>query len=206
MINDKRISAIQGLQIRYDPEPAHSDQVARLALQLFDELQELHQLPLTERLFLYAGGLLHDIGYAQQNGAGHHKNSLRIILDYGLPGFDATEVAIIANIARYHRKALPSLSHPEFAALSPAARSIVTHLSALLRIADGLDRSHRRLVHQVEGQITAVQVTLEIRHFGDLREEIVAAERKADLFRQVYQREIKFQPVCLTEKITPGTR
>jgi exopolyphosphatase/guanosine-5'-triphosphate,3'-diphosphate pyrophosphatase len=110
MNSTDRLAAVKTLQLKYDPEPFHSNQVTKLALQLFDELSALHGLSVPERLLLEAAALLHDIGYARESD-GHHKNSLKMILEYGLPGFNPTEIAIIANVARYHRKSLPAADH-----------------------------------------------------------------------------------------------
>mgnify|MGYP000845683952 FL=1 len=196
MSSDNRLSFVKNLQMKYDPEPLHSNQVAKLSLQLFDELTPLHKLSTSERLLLEASALLHDIGYASQNADGHHKNSLRIIMEAGtpaLPGFNPTETEIIANVARYHRKSLPSESHPHYAKLDSNSRSIVCKLAALLRIADGLDRSHRSLVSKVLTVIEPEKVIFDIFHFGELRNEITAAEKKADLFEIVYERQAVFR-------------
>ncbi|HPC35759.1 MAG TPA: HD domain-containing protein [Candidatus Marinimicrobia bacterium] len=196
MNSDDRLSFIKNLQMKYDPEPLHSNQVAKLSLQLFDELIPLHKLSSSERLLLEASALLHDIGYALQNAGGHHKNSLRIILEAGtpaLPGFNPTETEVIANVARYHRKSLPSESHPYYAKLDSNSRSIVCKLAALLRIADGLDRSHRSLVSKIFIVIEPAKVIFDIFHFGELRNEITAAEKKSDLFEIVYERQAVFR-------------
>jgi len=196
MSSDNRLSFVKNLQMKYDPEPLHSNQVAKLALQLFDELTPLHKLSASERLLLEASALLHDIGYALQNASGHHKNSLRIILETGtpaLPGFNPTETEIIANVARYHRKSLPSENHPYFAKLNSNARVIVCKLAALLRIADGLDRSHRSLVFRIHTIIEPEKVIFTIYHYGELRNEITAAKKKADLFEIVYERQAVFR-------------
>ncbi|MFH1252056.1 MAG: HD domain-containing protein [bacterium] len=186
MTSPDRFAAIRNLQMRYDPEPFHSDQVAKLAMQLFDELLTLHKLSASGRTLLEAAALLHDIGYAWQNEAGHHKNSLKLILENHLPDFSPTETGIIANVARYHRKSLPSENHRQYAALPPDATAIVRKLAALLRIADGLDRSHRSLVYEIKTVIEPRKVIFKIYHYGELRNEIAAAEKKADLFENEF--------------------
>jgi len=180
------------MQIKYDPEPFHSDQVAKLSLILFDELTKLHTLSASERFLLEAAALLHDIGYARQNSSGHHKNSLCIILEEKIPGFNAEETGIIANVARYHRKSPPSERHRHYAELKRESRSIVRKLAALLRIADGLDRSHRSLVYALKAIIEQTKVVFNIYHFGELRNELTAAENKSDLFKAEFGREALF--------------
>ncbi|MFH1213555.1 MAG: HD domain-containing protein [Candidatus Neomarinimicrobiota bacterium] len=199
MSSSDRLDAVKNLQLKYDPEPFHSAQVAKLALQLFDGLLSLHGLSASERTLLEAAALLHDIGYARENDDGHHKNSLKMILENNLPDFSPTENTIIANVARYHRKSLPSENHRQYAALPSDAATIVRKLAALLRIADGLDRSHRSLVYEIKTIIEPRKVIFKIYHYGELRNEIAAAEKKADLFKTEFGLEAKLRPHYLIQ-------
>ncbi len=203
MTSSNRLSAVKNLQLRYDPEPFHSNQVAKLALQLFDELAPWHGLSANERSLMEAAALLHDIGYSRGNNDEHHKNSLKMILENGLPGFNPTETVIIANVARYHRKAFPSPNHRHYATLTPEAATIVRRLAAFLRIADGLDRSHRSLVSDIKISLEAHLVVFRVYHYGELRNEITAAERKADLFKAEFGHEIAFRPQSI-QNFNPG--
>jgi len=126
---------------RYGFEEDHSRQDARLAAQLFDLTADLHNLEDDYRDLLFCAGLLHDIGYVEGYW-GHHKTAYRLIMQADLPGLSDRDKRIVANVARYHRGAKPKLSHKGFAALDPDDREIVMILGALLRLADGLDRSH----------------------------------------------------------------
>jgi len=205
MNSTDRLAAVKTLQLKYDPEPFHSNQVTKLALQLFDELSALHGLSVPERLLLEAAALLHDIGYARESD-GHHKNSLKMILEYGLPGFTPMEIAIVANVARYHRKSPPSADHKYYVALEPEAAAIVRILAALLRIADGLDRSHRSLVYEIKSVIEPRKVIFQIYHYGELRNEISAAERKADLFESEFGRPVIFRTYYINSISTLGDK
>jgi exopolyphosphatase/guanosine-5'-triphosphate,3'-diphosphate pyrophosphatase len=137
--------------------------------------------------------MLHDIGW-HIAGKKHHQHSMYLILHGDLKGFDEDEVAVIANVARYHRKSAPDASHKEFDALPAKAKRIVRVGAALLRIADGLDRSHNGVVSSVRTRATggAVNVYLEIR--GDPALEIWAAKRKRDFFEQLFDRSVTFKP------------
>ena len=133
----------------YGFEEGHSRQDARLAVRLFDLTSDLHGLDDEQRDLLYCAGLLHDIGYAEGYW-GHHKAAYKLIMKADLPGLTEREKRIVANVARYHRGATPKLSHQGFVALDAEDREIVTRLGAILRLADGLDRSHTDAVRQVE--------------------------------------------------------
>ena len=134
---------------RYGFEEEHSLQDARLAVLIFDSTYELHHLDAEYRDLLYCAGLLHDIGYVEGYW-GHHKTAFRLIMKADLPGLSDREKQIVANVARYHRGAKPKLKHEGFAALDPDDREIVMMLGAILRLADGLDRTHTDAVQDLD--------------------------------------------------------
>lgn len=166
-------------------EEEHSRQDARLAALLFDQTSGLHGLDDAYRDLLICAGLLHDIGYVE-GYEGHHKTAYRYIMKARLPGLGEREKRIVANVARYHRGARPSASHTGLAGLEPEEREIVEVLGALLRLADGLDRSHTDAVRHLEVWIDGgrMEVSLEC-PFG-CATEVWAGEKKgrwlADLF------------------------
>ncbi|HNT34665.1 MAG TPA: HD domain-containing protein [bacterium] len=176
--------SVRALLKTHQAEDEHSEQVARLALVLFDQLKDLHRLGERWRNLLYLGALLHDIGLSESISR-HHKHGCEIIANAPLDGFSEAEKWILANLARYHRKALPKASHECFSKLCAEDQEGVQKTAALLRVADGLDRSHRNAVSSIECQIQtgAVLASLEGR---DLDDEVWAAEKKRDLFEEVY--------------------
>lgn len=126
---------------------AHCEQVARLAGLLFDQLArdsalvpDLGSDP-RERDILVAAAILHDVGILVEYER-HHKHSRVMILHADLPGFTPREIDLISQVARYHRRAEPTPKHAPFAVLSPSDQALVTRLAAILRVADGLDRTH----------------------------------------------------------------
>lgn len=173
--------------------PLHVQHVSRLALQLFDGLATLHGLGERERLMLEAAGHLHDIGHQfDYLGSGHHKESARLIRERAWKSFGQLEVEIIAQVARYHRKSMPELEHPEFRALSNWDRRTVQHLSALLRLADALDRSHVQLVQSVRAEIRPNQIVLHLDAAEPVSREVRSALLKGDLAVAVFQRDLLF--------------
>jgi exopolyphosphatase/guanosine-5'-triphosphate,3'-diphosphate pyrophosphatase len=188
-----RVARAAALLGQLGAEVAHSVHVCRLAVELFDQLQPLHQLNGRSRDWLAAAALLHDIGWTVSE-AKHHKHTADLIRAHeaDLPGFSATEVELIANIARYHRKAFPKLEHAPFAALLPAEREIVCRLAALLRVADGLDRPHRQAVTQLACTIAATSVQIRVRSRAELVAHLDSAARKADLFAEVFGKPAEF--------------
>jgi exopolyphosphatase/guanosine-5'-triphosphate,3'-diphosphate pyrophosphatase len=176
-----------------EEEPHHVLHVSSLALQLFDELEDLHGLGDLDRLLLEAAAALHDVGWSTTpTGKGHHRESARLIREHGWKHFAPEAIALIAQIARYHRKSMPDLEHEEFAALAPGERLRVQQLAALLRIADGLDRSHQQHITHVSVELLPGRIIIHLSCTQPVSREIAAATKKADLARAVFQREISF--------------
>jgi exopolyphosphatase/guanosine-5'-triphosphate,3'-diphosphate pyrophosphatase len=156
-----------------------------LALRLFERLADVHGLALADRDVLFAAALLHGVGRFIAE-SGHHKHSAYIIRSSPLAGWRDDERELIALVARYYRKAMPKLTHPEFAALGPADRERVEKLAALLRIADGLDVRRLGAVNDVTVRRESGLIVLIAQAESDVSGELAAAMLKADLFERVF--------------------
>lgn len=163
----------------------HCEHVARLAGELFDGMHGPHALPLEGREILQAAALLHDVGYLI-NHANHHKHAYHLIQHAELTGWTAREVELIANVARYHRKAAPKKRHPNLARLERGDRDLVRHLAAILRVADGLDRTHTQRVTAVGVESGRKTTRLVLAAATDPQVERWDAERRASLFGRVF--------------------
>ena len=190
-LNIRRQSVIE-LGYRCGWNKMHSEQIAKLCLQLFDQLQPLHGLDIHDRELLEYAALLHNIGTFISISS-HHKHSQYIILNGELRGFAPAEVSIIANVARYHRKSQPAEKHEAYSQLKPKQQRVVDVLSGILRIANGLDRGHRQNILSVEADIaeTGVTIGLHAIHKPDI--EIWAAERMKSWLESVLGKTIRFE-------------
>jgi exopolyphosphatase/guanosine-5'-triphosphate,3'-diphosphate pyrophosphatase len=172
---------------RYGFDQAHGELVAGLAVSLFDDMAEYHGYEERERLLLRAAALLHDIGdYVRYDG--HHKHSYYLINNSDIMGLTPEERAIVANVARYHRKSPPDPSHPNFRDLDKESRSKVRGLAAILRIADALDREHLGKVRsaraEIDGRNRKLLLTVQGNEDRELEEWTVRA--KSELLRDVF--------------------
>ena len=190
----RRRRAVLDFARRHAWDEAHARQVTTLALSLYDQTEKLHGLGPAERELLEVAGLLHDFGYAVSQSA-HHKHSLYLIRNADLDGFRADELAVIANVARYHRKALPSDRHPDYQSLSEGERELVRRLASLLRLADGLDADHFQVVQEVAVKLDGQVARLELRARDEPDLAMWAAERNGDLFEQEFGRSVELVPV-----------
>jgi exopolyphosphatase / guanosine-5'-triphosphate,3'-diphosphate pyrophosphatase len=178
-----------GRTYRFDE--AHSRQVARLALALFDQLQALHGLDKPDRRLLQAAGILHDIGISV-SFRGHHKHSLHLVSRSDLPGFTPRQVLLVANVARYHRRSAPKPGHAAYAALDGEDQRRVVRLAAILRLADVLDRDHRQAVRRVHAIIQNGKLRLRVEAEGKILVDGTALARKADLFQRTFGVPVEF--------------
>ena len=167
----------------HEHEPIHAEQVTRLALQIFDQLQAVHRLEPRQRELLEAASLLHDTGWSVAvNGSAHHKESAKLIRSFSWTTLKKDEIDLVAQIARYHRKKMPTEEHAPFAALSPDQKKIVRSCAALLRVADAFDRSHVSIVHRIDLRKTVRGWMAGLTSPESCVSEIAAFEKKRDLF------------------------
>lgn len=170
----------------------HCGHIARLAGDIFDGLKGAYELPEQGRDILTAGALLHDIGYLI-NHAKHHKHAYHLIMHGDLPGFSAREVELIANVARYHRRAPPRKSHENFARLDPGDRRLVRQLAGILRVADGLDRTHTQTLSGLRVVVEDGKVELRVRSLRSPRVDVDDALRKSKLFRRAFDGKLRIE-------------
>jgi len=173
---DVRRRSIIELAERCSYWPEHANQVARLSLSIFDQTRGVHGLTDREREWLEFAALLHDIG-THISYPRHHKHSYYLIKNGDLRGFEPAEAEMIALVARYHRKSAPKKSHADFGALGGKNRKIVRTLSAILRVAETLDRSHAQAVTGVEMHDRGEEYLVKLRTTGDAELELWAAQR-----------------------------
>ncbi len=183
--NDRTLAAAERFARIHDGDPNHALAVAAICGWLFDSSAGIHGMGSRERCLLVAAGLLHDTGWSTRPDA-HHKGSRDLIAGADVPGLEEQERTMVACIARYHRKAHPKLSHKLYCDLDEAAKRTVNRLAALLRIADGLDRTHRANTRGVRMVQRADALTLIVQQDRPNPTDIWGAMRKRQLFEKEY--------------------
>jgi exopolyphosphatase/guanosine-5'-triphosphate,3'-diphosphate pyrophosphatase len=162
----------------------HAQQVARLALAIFDQTRALHGRTDREREWLEYAALMHDLG-VHISYPRHHKHSYYLIKNGDLRGFDPLEIEVIALVARYHRSGTPKKSHPEYSHLPAELRRIVRLLSSILRLAESLDRSHAQVVSGLELRDRGDDFLLQLQARDDAELEVWATSRHVGPFEDV---------------------
>ena len=189
-----REASVRNLAAQHTRDLGHPEHVAALALQMYDALAAAgaHAGDPQERQLVWAAGLLHDVGYAIDYDD-HHKHSRYLILNAGLPGWTPREVALIAQMARYHRKGTPG-----FGELAPLMgdgdAERLTRGAALLRVAEQLERSRDQLVREARVQVDDGTVRLGLVAGDDPSVARWAAQRHSDLFESAFGRRLEIDP------------
>lgn len=182
-------SATGALSETFPEKLAHHRDVTRLSLMLFDALLPLHHLPEKDRSLLECAGMLHDIGWTGGKKQHHIRSGLRVFSDESLP-LDIEGRSIAGMVAAAHRGNVSIASNPLFTLLAPDRQDATMRLATLLRIADGLDYLHTGAVQEVHCIIGEREIVCDIVSSGDVTTEKDRARARADLFSQVFRREL----------------
>jgi len=176
-------------------DEGHALTVSRLALELYDSAQAigLHALDRKDRELLRHAAFLHDIGDFISFDE-HHAHSYYIVRNADLLGFDEREIAIMAGLVRYHRKRPPRRRDPEMSELDEKSRQKVVIMSAFLRLAETLDRSHADLVSSAQFRRKGKNaLVLEVTSDADVALEVWGLENSAKAFKQAVGRELRIK-------------
>ena len=182
----QREAAIERLAAVCSGEAEHGRQVAHLAGRLFEQLATPLGLEPGDRELLQWAARLQDVGYVI-NYDQHHKHSYHLIRNARLPGMRPQDLEIVANVARYHRGALPKKKHENLARLSADEQRRVEGLAGILRLAGGLDRSRSQQVRDVRVAVDDDAVRVEVVADADPLVDIWGAERRTDLFERAFR-------------------
>lgn len=201
-LNDPRTVREQNIlklarMYHYDPEHCHK--TLDLANRLFDELHGLHWLGDEDRFYLQSAALLHDIGY-YIGSTNHQEHSQYLVLHSELEGFHQMELRLISNLVRYHSKEMPSLDHPEYGSLPEQLRKKVDTLAGILRVADGLDFTHRGAVELVSVGIRAETISLRLASSIPIDLEIHEAYTQGLLFEKALGRRLEINAHTATDE------
>ncbi|MCI0601855.1 Ppx/GppA family phosphatase [bacterium] len=190
--DEQILASARGLAAKYHSNENHIEQVRKLALTIFDQLQDEHRLGRKERLYLEVAALLHDVGTFISDRS-HHKHTWYIISSSEIFGLSRSDMDLIANIARYHRKSPPTRSHLPYISLDRESRMIVSKLAGILRVADALDQDYSKKIQtlKIVPDQERGRYVLEVEADGDLAMEKLSLQNKSDLFREIFGRPIE---------------
>jgi len=178
---------------KFKTDHPHAAHVALFAQKIFQELQPLHGLDAKHELLMRVAAILHEVGMFV-SAREHHKHSLYLILNTEVFGLSLQDRTLVALLARYIRRYNPAPSHPHFSDLSRDERMTVIKLAAILRIADGLDRSHSQRVKDIRLRREDGVFHVDAVGVNDVTVEQLAINSKSDLFQEIYGCDVVVTP------------
>lgn len=179
------VSLAKAIGRKYNYDPRHAAGVEQVALQIFDKMAKVHGLGGRERLLLQVASILHDIGKFVSLRK-HYYYSYSLIESSDIMGFSDREKAVIANVACYHSKGVPSNTNANFAKLSNEDKMTVAKLAAMIRLADALDRTHKQKALNCEISLKGEELWFHVLSQEDYSLEEWTFEDKADFFEDVF--------------------
>jgi exopolyphosphatase/guanosine-5'-triphosphate,3'-diphosphate pyrophosphatase len=185
VIERQIVSLAHSLGRKYNHDAAHAASVENTSLLLFDRMLKTHGLGRRERFLLKVAAILHDIGKFVSLRR-HYFYSYRLIVSTDIIGFSEAERALMANVAYYHSKGTPTLSDPNFAALSPERRITLAKLAAIIRLADAVDRSHLQKATITDVALSGEELVITVTADQDISLEEWTFTDKADFFENVF--------------------
>ncbi|HWG59905.1 MAG TPA: HD domain-containing protein [Candidatus Acidoferrales bacterium] len=189
---------------RFAYDAVHAEQVANVALSLFDQLRPLHGLGPNQRVMLHVAALLHDVGHFVSRKS-HHRHGEYLIRHGELPALRGWRRDMAASLVRYHNsKSEPDAAHPSYAALNSEGRRASRVLASLLQIAEKLESEHATRapdVPEVEVHVAGRRAIFAVRAAPDARLDIAGLQRKAELFEQEFHLTPVFRRAQRKEKV-----
>jgi exopolyphosphatase/guanosine-5'-triphosphate,3'-diphosphate pyrophosphatase len=175
---------------RYGFDPRKAEAECAHAAQLFDHLQQVHELPPEYRLWLRAAAMMQEVGKFM-NHQGHHRHTHYIIANSEIFGFSPEQRAIVAAIARYMGKSRPEPMDKPMRSLPLEEHKYIARAVVLLRMSQALNQDRATAAMKLHIRVFAKRVVLELlppRGRADL--EVWALKKEAPYFREVFRREL----------------
>jgi exopolyphosphatase/guanosine-5'-triphosphate,3'-diphosphate pyrophosphatase len=191
---------------KYQTNLEHSERVTAFAVNIFDQTKgQLHYWNADQRQLLWAAAILHNSGHYISHSA-HHKHSYYLIRNGELLGYNETEIEIIANIARYHRKSPPKKKHESYRnLLHKEHRTMVNQLSAILRLAVALDRRQIGAISHVQCEYVPNFKEFKMLIFPSLIDDECALEMwSLDYKKGVFEEEFGLRFVAILMNTSPS--
>ena len=170
---------------KYQGDEKHAEYVREISLRLYDAMEQELGLDARVRMLLEVSALLHDIGMFIR-ADDHNLHSKYIVAHSEIFGLNREELSLIAEIVGFHKGSKMPQNDPDIKLLPRTNRLIILKLSAILRIADALDRSHQQKLKDFSISLAKDSITFRVRGNSSLNLEKLALAEKGDLFENVF--------------------
>lgn len=180
------IAAARNIAKRYKSNQSHIRNVEALSLTIFDKTRKLHLLGKRERLLLQISAILHNCGkYISLTDVSDC--AYNIVMATEIIGLSHAERQMVANIVRFNTAKL--MYYDDLAQVSSVSREeylVIAKLTAILRAANALDRSHSQRISEISVSIKKDELVLSASSDEDLTLEKATLEEKNSLFEEVF--------------------
>lgn len=189
------VFSIKGIMNKLNINKNHATHVYEISQNIFEDLEPIHRLNDSYRRILITSALLHDCGISIDY-YNHHKHSFYIILNSSINGLTQKELLMSAAIAACHRNNQYHIPFPQYTSIiNRIDIKAIEYIGAILKIAEGLDRSLEGAVSDIHATIDNETVKLEVESQLDLELEIRQAMRSACSFKEIYNRDLVIEKV-----------
>lgn len=180
---DMLVRAARNVAKRYKTDKKHIEFVEKVALQIFDESSKYSGLKERDRLLLRLSAILHECGKFV-HAAGHNEAAYALIRYTDLIGLNSDELDTIALVVRLYPQENP-YSIFEYQNLPSHKKVLISKLTAMLRLADAIDASHRQKARKISVNLYPDNLHISIDAVSDMSFEVWSFEHRSELFEQV---------------------
>ena len=179
------LACAQNIGKRYMGSRKRGETLEKIALTIFDSMKKVHGLGQRERLLLRLAALLHDCGkYISMVNLG--ECSYSIIMATEIIGLSHIEREIVANVVKFNHEEFEYYEVLRTSILDQEAYLKIAKLTAILRVANGLDRSHKQKFKDVKTVLKDDVLTITVDTNEDITLEKGMFSHRADFFEEVY--------------------
>ncbi|MBQ9283996.1 MAG: HD domain-containing protein, partial [Acidaminococcaceae bacterium] len=194
MLEEEQMSLVHHVGEDYEYDYNHVTQVEKLALVIFDKIGKKYGLDEHCRLLLRAAAILHDIGkYVSMRS--HSLYSYQLIMGTDLLGFTEEDKLIVAMASYYHAHNVMERDDKRVPELKSSLVPVVAKLSAIIRLADALDRSYMQKIQRCKVNLHNRELTIQVVSKGDLDLEEWTFASKVLMMEEVYGFKVKLERV-----------
>jgi len=178
------VIASRNIAKRYMGNIGHTKLLEECALKIFDIMKKYHGLGKRERVLLQIAAILHDCGkyvtMNQPSDASYH-----IIMSTEIIGLSHSERETVANIVKYNTKEFDYSAKAD-KSMTSGMYMTVAKLTAILRIANAMDRSHKQKFHDFKVSLKEDELVITADTMEDISLEKALFRQKADFFEEMY--------------------
>lgn len=179
------VACAMNISRRYMGSRKRAETLEKIAVTIFDSMKKVHGLGKREQLYLRIAAILHDCGkYVSMVNIG--ETSYNIIMATEIIGLSHVEREIVANIVRFNHSRFQYYDQAGFTGMDKEEYLIVAKLTAILRLANSLDRSHKQKLKGIKAVLQENELILHVDTQEDITLEACFFDRRAEFFTEVF--------------------